>query len=423
MTEPARSEPQSLTIDRIGAHGDGVAETPAGPVFVPFAMPGETWLAPATAGAGYLQSPFSVRSPNRVPPLCPHFGACGGCVAQHIGPNLYADWKRGIVVEAFRQRGLDADVAPLVSVAAHSRRRATFTAVRVGAGIHLGYHARASHAVCDIASCPVLAPQIEAALPTLKMISGLVLANGKADEARITVTLAKHGLDVAIAGAGRKIDARGRVDIIGAAQKARFQRLTVDGDTVLAGAAPVVTVSGVDVALPDSAFLQAVPQAEAVMRDLVMTGLGALKSKKASVVDLFCGLGTFTFALAQKARVFALDGDAAAIAALTAAAKQVQGIKPIEGRRRDLFRDPLSERELRDFDAVVLDPPRAGAAAQVATLAKSKMPTIVMVSCNPATLARDVRMLVDGGYKLGPVTPIDQFLFSAHVEVVAVLER
>jgi 23S rRNA (uracil1939-C5)-methyltransferase len=411
----------------VGVHGDGVAETPdvpGGSVFVPFALPGETWLPSTTAGrTRYAQAPQSTPNSDRVMPVCQHFGTCGGCVAQHMAPNLYSEWKRGIVVEAFRQRGLDAGVGPLAGVAAHSRRRAAFTAVRAGSQILLGYHERASHIVCDVTSCPVLAPKIEAALPSLKVIAGLVLSNGKADEMRITVTLAKHGLDVAITGTGRKIDARGRIEAIGLAQKAGIQRLIVDGDSVLAGAIPVVTVSGVDVALPDQTFLQAVSEAEDRIAKLVMTGLDGLKSKKASVADLFCGLGTFTFAIAKSARVFAVDGDTAAIAALSAAAKHVQGIKPIEARRRDLFRDPLSERELRDFDAAVLDPPRAGAAAQVATLAKSKVPVVVMVSCNPATLARDVRTLVDGGYTLGPVTPIDQFLWSAHVEAVAILRR
>jgi 23S rRNA (uracil1939-C5)-methyltransferase len=423
MSKPVMAATQALTIERIGAHGDGVTETPDGPVFVPFALPGEVWLPPSAANPATAQSPRSTPNPGRVVPECPHFGACGGCVAQHMDAHVYANWKRGVVIEAFRQRGLDAEVGALINVGSHSRRRATFTAVRTAAGIHLGYHARASHAVCDIAVCPVLAPPIEAALPSLKAICGLVLSHGKAGEARVTVTLAKHGLDVSITGAGRKIDARGRIEAIGAAQKAGIQRLIVDGDAVLAGAIPVVTLSGVDVALPDSAFLQAVPQAEDIIARMVMIPVQGLKSKKAAVADLFCGLGTFTFAIAKHARVFAVDGDTAAIAALAAAARHVQGIKPIEARRRDLFRDPLSEREFKDFDAVVLDPPRAGAAAQVATLAKTKVPVVVMVSCNPATLARDVRTLVDGGYTLGPVTPVDQFVWSAHVEAVAVLTR
>ncbi len=409
-------------------HGDGVAETTEGAVFVPFALPGEAWLPSPDSAAAFVQASQSTPNPGRVVPACPHFGACGGCVAQHMtrtgtAASVYGNWKRGIVVEAFRQRGLEADVGNLAEVPEHSRRRAAFTAVRAGTGIRLGYHARASHAVCDIGTCLVLAPPIEAALPELKSICALLLSRDAAAEARVTVTLAKHGLDVAITGAGRKIDARGRIEAIGLAQKAGIQRLIVDGDAVLAGAVPVVTLSGVDVALPDQTFLQAVPQAEEAITKLVLSGVSGVKSKKAYVADLFCGLGTFTFALAKQARVFAVDGDTAAIAALSAAAKHVQGIKPIEARRRDLFRDPLSERELRDFDAVVLDPPRAGAAAQVATLAKSKVPKVVMVSCNPATLARDVRTLVDGGYQLGPVTPIDQFLYSAHVEVVAILQR
>ena len=423
MAEAGNPAPHAIVIDRIGAHGDGVADTPEGPVFVPFALPGETWLRPQEEGAPLAQATHSVSNPGRIAPVCRHFGTCGGCLAQHMNADLYTRWKRGLVIEAFRQRGLDADVGPLQPVAARSRRRATFTAKRAGTGIVLGYHERASHTVCGIEACPVLAPQIEAALPGLKSICELLLAKARDDEAPMTVTLAKHGLDVAISGAGRNIAAQSRLEIIAAAQRARIQRLVIDGEAVLAGAVPLVSLSGVDVSLPDSAFLQAVPEAEARILRLVTSGVGGLTGKKAQVADLFCGLGTFTFALAKYARVFALDGDTAAIVALTAAARHVQGIKPIEARRRDLFRDPLSERELRDFDAVVLDPPRAGAAAQVAALAKSKVPRVVMVSCNPATLARDCRTLVDGGYELGPITPIDQFLFSAHVEAVVVLRR
>lgn len=418
----------TVVVDRLGAHGDGIIDTAAGQTFLPFALPGETWRHPDAGGTPVPLLPQAHLSPDRVTPACPHFGTCGGCVAQHMAPRLYAEWKRAIVVEAFRQRGLEPQIAPLVAVAAQSRRRAAFTAVRVASGVHLGYHARASHTVCDLQACLVLAPRIEAALPGLRDLCDLLLPRTAAAELRLTVTLARHGLDVAVTGLERRINPRTRTQVIALAQQARLQRLLLDGDPVLAGAAPIVTLSrgdgtGIDVTLPDTAFLQAVPQAEAEIVRLVVDAIGAMPSKKAVIADLFCGLGTFTFALAKTARIFSVDGDATAIDALAAAARHMQGAKPIEARRRDLFRDPLSERELMAFAAVVLDPPRAGAAAQVVALATSRVPVIVMVSCNPATLARDVRTLVDGGYNLGPVTPIDQFVFSAHVEAVTVLRR
>ena len=441
MSEPVMSEPATgraaatVVIDRLGAQGDGIAGETGGegsaPLYVPFALPGEIWAKPDPAtssatgqtGGGRLTL-LANPNPARVAPLCRHFGTCGGCVAQHMAAPLYAAWKRDAVAEAFRQRGLDAEVASLRTILPHSRRRATLSAVRTRDGLVFGYHARASHDICDIVQCPVLDPRLEAALPNLRAICGLLLLdNDKAGEARVSVTLAKHGLDVALTGAFRKIDAQTRLAVVQQAQSARIQRLTANGEPVLAGAAPLVTIAGVDVALPDTAFLQAVAEAEAVILRLVVEGAGAPATTKASVLDLFCGLGTFTFALAKVAPVFALDGDASAIAALTAASTHLQAVKPIEARRRDLFREPLSTRELDAFDIAVLDPPRAGAAAQVHELARSKVRRVVMVSCNPATMARDCAVLVAGGYKLGVVTPIDQFVFSAHVEAVAVLTR
>lgn len=429
MIEPEGSPSHSATIiiDRLGAQGDGIADVGGMPIFVPFALPGETWTrigAAASADVGLVADPH----PARQAPVCPHFGRCGGCVAQHMGPDLYGAWKRGIVIEAFRQRGLQADVAQLLTVAAHSRRRATFTARRVNGTVTLGFHGRATHDVCDIGVCPVLAPPIEAALPALRALSERLLPRSArrpdgSSEIRLAVTLARDGLDVAITGAPRLADPNMRREIAAAAADAHIRRLTADGEPVLAGRAPVVDFAGVAVGLPDRGFLQAVVEAETALRRLVVEGVGTRFSKTGVVADLFCGLGTFTFALARKARVLALDGDKTAIDALSAAARQAQGIKPIEARRRDLFREPLAARELSGIEAAVLDPPRAGAAAQVASLAASKVPRVVMVSCNPATLARDCRTLADGGYELGTVTPVDQFLFSAHVEVVAVLTR
>lgn len=416
-------EPRTLdhAIDHVGGRGDGVAVVAGRPVYIPLALPGETWSR-AADGAFSLASP---PSPERVTPACPHYETCGGCVAQHMDAALYARWKRGLVVEAFRQRGLQPDVAPLVAVAPHSRRRAAFSARRTADAVVLGYHRRASHDLVDLESCLVLTPAIEAALPALRGICGEVLGKGAGQpaEARLSVTSARQGLDVTLTGAAPTIGAKARQAAMRLAEQTNIRRLIVDGEVLLAGPAPVVTLSGLDVELPDQSFLQAVADAELAMVRAVLAGVGDRLPKGAAIADLFCGLGTFTFALARKARVLAMDGDVAAIAALTAAARRAQGTKPIEARRRDLFREPLAVRELAAFAAVVLDPPRAGARAQCEALARSKVARVVMVSCDPGTMARDARTLVDGGFHLEAVTPIDQFLYSDHVEAVAVFAR
>jgi 23S rRNA (uracil1939-C5)-methyltransferase len=204
------------------------------------------------------------------------------------------------------------------------------------------------------------------------------------------------------------------------AEDLHLARLTVAGEIIVVRAPPHITLDGVAVEVPQSIFLQAVPEAERLLIELVVA---ALPKKVRRVADLFCGVGTFAFALARRAQVLALDSDKRAIAALTAAARHAPGLKPIEARVRDLFRDPMSARELDGFDCIVLDPPRAGAEDQARRLAKSKVPAVIAVSCAPATLARDARILIDGGYRMGPVTPVDQFLFSPHVEAVMAFTR
>jgi 23S rRNA (uracil1939-C5)-methyltransferase len=399
-----------LEILRLGAQGDGIAAGPDGPVYVPFALPGER-VRPVRSG---LPEIVSAPSPERQAPVCRHFGVCGGCVTQHMRDVLYAEWKRGIVAEAFRQQGIDVEIAPLLRVSLGSRRRVVLTAKRSGAAVTLGFHRRASHEVLDIAECPVTRPDIVAALPVLREIVTTLAVR----EARITVLATSAGLDVAV-------DVEGRVDGKAAAQAAqtarshRIARVSIAGEPVMHVAKPALDAGGVAIVPPPGAFVQAVAEAEQHMADSVLAATG--KAKR--VVDLFAGIGTFAVRLARRASVVAIDSDKAAIAALSDAIRQTQGLKPIETRVRDLFRDPLSPRELDAFDAAVFDPPRAGAKAQSEALAKSKVQTVVAVSCNPATLARDVRSLRDGGYRLERVMPIDQFLYAAHVEVVAVLKR
>jgi 23S rRNA (uracil1939-C5)-methyltransferase len=329
--------------------------------------------------------------------------------------DLYAEWKRGIVVEAFRQRGLAPEVAPLLRVPAGSRRRAVLTARRVGEKVTLGYHGRRSHALFDLEECPVLVPEIVAALPALRGVAGLLAG----EEMRFTVLATPAGLDVAVDGKVRRADARAAAALARIAAQSGLARITLGGETIIERAAPVLQTSGVDVAPPPGAFVQAVAAAESALVGGVLERIG----KPKRTADLFCGIGTFALGIARRSRVSAFDSDAGSIATLQTAVRHAAGLKPVEARVRDLFREPLSARELAGFDAVVLDPPRAGAKAQCEALAGSAVSSIAYVSCDPATLARDVRTLVDAGFRLGRVSVIDQFVFTAHVELVAALTR
>ncbi len=401
-----------VEIARLGAEGDGVAETAHGAVFVPFALPGERWRE--TPGGWQREG----ESPERRAAPCRHFGRCGGCVAQHMSGELYARWKRGMLVEAFRHRGLKAEVEALRPVSERSRRRAFLGVERHGPEVVIGFREEGRHTLVDLEECLVLEPAIVAALGALKEIARLVMPEDEGG--RLVVTRLDHGLDVSFDNARKDLAPETRAAAARIATGARFIRLTIAGEPVAELAPPVVTLGGVEVEPPQGAFLQAVPEAEALLIELVV---GALPKRAKRAADLFSGLGTFAFPLARRVRVTAIDGDRRAIAALERAARKATGLKPIEAIVRDLFREPLSARELNEFDAVVFDPPRAGAALQAERIAKSSVPAVIAVSCNAATLARDARTLVDGGYVMGPVTPVDQFLYAPHVEAFAVFRR
>jgi 23S rRNA (uracil1939-C5)-methyltransferase len=409
------SDVRELVIARVGAQGDGVAEGQDGPIFVPFTLAGERVLADVSGERGHLLEILEA-SDLRAKPICMHFGVCGGCSVQHMVPEAYRDWKRGLVVSAFRSRGLNVEVAPLM-VPEGKRRRAIFTAERTEAGIAIGFHEMASHALVAIKECPVLEPKIVAALPVIRTLLEPLLS--KRGEARVTVTLTDSGLDMQIDGSDRGLSPDLLSQLASQAGVSGLARLAVGDDIVYQSAHPTLSFGAANVALPAGAFVQAVAAAEHEIARMIVAAVG--KAKR--VADLFCGLGAFTFPLAAKMRVASFDGDRAAIEALQAAAKRASGLKPIDARVRDLFRDPLSRTELNEFDAVVFDPPRAGAESQAKRLAQSKVKVVVAVSCNPATLARDARHLIDGGYRIESVTPIDQFVYSAHVEIVAVFRR
>lgn len=406
-----------LTIDDLGHLGDGVATSDGKPVFVPFALPGERVDLDLSAHPPRLKAVVAA-SPDRIDPVCRHYGVCGGCVLQHLAPAPYADFKRSLVVKALADRGLSPEVAATITVPPGSRRRAGFSGVMAGRKPLVGFNERASHRLVALEHCPVMRSELVAVQPTLAALTGVVMPRkGGLD---FMTTLTESGIDVDLSGvAGRDVD-RLRLAFIELAERYDLARLSVGGEVIVERRPPLVTIDGVIVHLPPGAFLQASREAEAAMAALVV---GAIGPKTKRIADLYAGIGTFALRLARLAPVYAAEGEAGAVAALDRAARGMSGRHRITSERRDLVRRPLVEKELESFDAVVLDPPRVGAAEQSLWLSRSKVPTVVAVSCNPATFARDLRALVDGGYTIETVTPIDQFLWSAHVEVVAVLRK
>ncbi|MEM9028301.1 MAG: methyltransferase [Pseudomonadota bacterium] len=407
---------RDVIIDRLGSRGDGVADTADGSIYIPFALPGETWRVPlydqATAPPVMMTA-----SADRTCDVCAHFTACGGCVAQHMPSDLYVGWKRELVVEALGHNGITADVRPCAPTEAASRRRTILTAKRGPTSVTLGYHRRGAHELIDVTTCPVVVREIADRLDGLRALATQLLASG--ETMRLTVVAAREGLDVTADAPRLPVDAEAQALLAQCADDAGLVRLTVNGATMFQTSQPTLQVGDIAVPLPPGVFLQASASAEQKMVALVTAAVGNAES----VADLFCGLGTFAVALARHARVRAVDTDATALAALDDGLRRAQRRKTVLCVRRDLFREPLSRLELKDFDAVVFDPPRAGAKAQAEMIAKSAVPKVVAVSCNPGTFARDARALIEGGYTLETVVPIDQFVYSEHVEIVASFRR
>ena len=418
-----RGVTERLSIVRLAHRGDGLAETAAGPVYVAYALPGETVEVEPVPGHPDRRHLLRVdtASPDRIAPVCPHFGVCGGCAVQHWAWERYRAWKRDLVVTALVQAGLPPDVDDLIDAHGAGRRRAVFHARRAGPTrrrddiLQVGFAAPRSHDVVAIDRCPVLAPSLAGAVESAWAIAEALQGAGKPLDIHVTATDA--GLDVDVRGSGALAAAQ-IAKLAAVAEAHRLARLTRHGELVAQRAAPAITIGRAKVVLPPGAFLQATEAGEAVLARLVGTQVGKAKA----VLDLFAGVGPFALRLAEGARVTAADADAAAMAALTRAAA-APGLKPIEAQVRDLFRRPFAAAELERHDAVVFDPPRQGAEAQARALAAARVPVIVGVSCNPATFARDAKILVAGGYRLVRVTPVDQFRYAAHVELVARFER
>ncbi len=404
-----------LMIESVGHRADGVAHLEGRTVFVPYTLPGERVTADID-GERARNVQVLDASPDRVEAPCPHFGVCGGCLLQHMAAGPYLDFKRRLVVDALADRGLSPEVGLTIATSPHARRRATFAGMIVGHRAVVGFNERASHRIVPIEVCFVVVPGMLAVMPALEAITSLLQPKKTALD--LTVTMGEHGFDVAVSGIAAKDVERVRLPLIDLAVRFDLARLAVAGEAVVERRAPVVMIDGLPVVPPPGGFLQASPEAEEAMAAIVLAAM--TKAKK--VADLYAGVGTFSLRLARGAEVFAAEGDAGAVAALDKAARMA-GRRRVVAERRDLARRPLVEKELDAFDAVVFDPPRTGAAEQSGWIARSKVPTVVAVSCNPATLARDLRVMVDGGYRIESVTPVDQFLWSSHIEVVTVLQR
>ena len=404
-----------FTITKLGSQGDGIAAVDGGEVFIPFTLPGETVTAARQKDRGTLMSVLEA-SPLRVDPECRHFTECGGCALQHYEADAYRHWKRDKVLHALKGKGIACEVAALVPCAPHSRRRVVFSARRTETGMLLGFVRALSSEIIPVEECPISLPPVIAALDRLRALAGLVCATPKPFHMMVTVTAS--GLDIAVQDAGKLGENQRRIASNFVLAEG-FARLAVDGEIIIEPKKPVVQFGSVAVAVPSGAFLQATEAAEQTMADLV----GKHLSRAKKVADLFSGCGSFALRLAAKSEVHAVEADAPALAALDHAFRFASGLKRVTSERRDLFRRPLTFKELNVFDGLVFDPPRAGAEDQSKQIARSDVPFVAAVSCNPVTLARDLRILLDGGYVLKSVTPIDQFLWSSHVEAVALLEK
>lgn len=418
---PPPQAAREVSISRIGPLGDGVAE---GPFYVPDTLPGErVRVRPTSRERAALVEVLSP-SPDRVAPPCPHAARCGGCTLQHWADAPYASWKRALLSDALARAGFeDAPVADLVRGAPGTRRRADLALRRTQRGVVLGLHARGSAEVVDLSTCLVLAPALVALFDPLRVVLSTLSCLKR--EGSAVLNLLDTGPDLLL-----RTDApptpQDRAALAAFARAERMPRIAwAPGDgapeIVAQLGAARIGFAGVAVSPPPGAFLQATADGEAAIRDAVLAGLPGRVPGRRRLVELFAGCGTLTLALARHAPVLAFEGAADAVAALDAAARAA--VLPVTATRRDLDRQPLLPAELREAAAVVLDPPYAGAAAQMPLLARAGVPRVILVSCNPAALARDGRVLRDAGYRVLAATPIDQFPWSAHIESVVTFAK
>lgn len=412
-----------LDIREIGARGDGIAERDGQRYFVPFTLPGETVEAEPRErrGEGIAADLVEVLAPSRhrEAPPCAHFKVCGGCILQHWRRDAYTAWKAELIERALAQRGVDAPrfEPPLVG-APGERRRADFVLRRQGRRVLAGFHERMSPRIVDVDVCVVVRPALGALLEPLRVTLASILPDGSAADAVVNET--DSGLDLLLRPHKRlDLSLQRREALVALAERTDLARLSwgdrASAEPVVVRRPPLLVFGDARIEPPPGAFLQATRRAEQAMR----TAIGEWAGDAARLADLFAGVGALS--LGRPGKVSLFESDRTTIAAVETAARRLGG--RVTAERRDLFRNPLTTTELDRFDAVVLDPPRAGAAAQSDELARAKVPRVVYASCDPASFARDARTLQEGGYRLEKLLPIDQFLWSAHVELIALFAR
>ncbi|WP_085792815.1 class I SAM-dependent RNA methyltransferase [Roseivivax jejudonensis] len=401
-----------LTIDRLGHLGDGIA---TGPVFVPGTLPGET-VAGDVDGDTMPAPKIVTPSPDRVAPPCPHARTCGGCQLQHAADPFVESWKVDVVRTALAAHGLDAPMRPVATSPERSRRRATFSARRTKSGALAGFHRKRSDVIVPVPECRVVHPDIAAALPLVESLARL--GGSRKAELSVQITRSNAGLDVAVTG-GKPADAALRSELAALARARNLARIAWGADETLERRPPAVRLGPAEVIPPPGAFLQATLEGEAALQAAVAEAVGDARR----IVDLFSGCGTFTLPLAARAEVHAVEASRDMLAALDRGWRHGPGLRRVTTEARDLFRDPLSSVDLARTDAVVIDPPRAGAEAQVAQIVEAAAPRVAHVSCNPVTFARDCAAFVRSGYRLDWVQVVDQFRWSSHIEIAAALSR
>ena len=392
-----------MLIERLNHRGEGIATGNA----YPQTLPGEEIE---------LREDGSVRnlapSPDRITPPCSHFKQCGGCALQHASDTYVAEWKRDFIAQALAGRGIEAEVLPTITSPPRSRRRAEIAGKRTKKGVIVGFHKRGSDQIIEIPNCHLIDPALLAALPPARELT--LIGASRKGFIRLLATVSEAGIDLAVSDA-KPVERQQLAELAAIAERHDLARLSWNGEVVVTRRPPTQQFGRARVVPPEGGFLQATKAGETSLAEAVIE---ICKSAK-NIADLFAGCGTFSLPLAEIAAVHSVEGDAAASEALDQAWRGTEGLKPVSTETRDLFRRPLMPDELKNFDAVVLDPPRAGAEAQITELAQSAVPTIAMVSCNPLTFARDAATLIASGYCIGPVQPVDQFRWSPHVELVA----
>jgi 23S rRNA (uracil1939-C5)-methyltransferase len=406
-----------LNVRALGALGDGLADSG---VFAPLTLPGERVVARVDHGRAEVVEWLETSS-DRVQPPCPHFGDCGGCSLQHWAPAPYLAWKVEQIRHALARSGLETDILPPFAAPPGSRRRLALHARRQGRAAVLGFKARRSWRLAAIEVCVIADERLVAALPLLRHLAEPFLEHPKSAPT-LHVTLTDTGLDIDVSGVERRwggLSADARMRAADIAGRGDIARVTLAGDILYQARPALIRIGGATVALPSGGFLQAVAAAEHVMADFALEAAAGARR----IADLYCGVGAFTFPLATLAPVVSADASAPAIASLKSATATAPGLSPVEASVRDLDRRPILADELRKTDVVMFDPPRAGAAAQSQEIARSAVPRVVAVSCNLTTFVRDAKILTNAGFRLERLLPVDQFLWSPHIELVGLFNR